>query len=127
MTIDTKVSGKMAKNMEKENFSTLTEGSYTLECGVTTFQNAALLKILVDMKPPSQQHTHYLRLVSVILYIIQWISLPWSSFSISGSCLVLLIFGVLPKANLWSLFLFVIICILLPHNIPKKISSLVWS
>lgn len=66
-----KVSGKMAKNMEKENFSTLTEDSYTLECGVMTFQNVALLKILVDMKPPSQQHTHYPRLVSIILYVIQ--------------------------------------------------------
>ena len=71
MTIDMKVSGKMAKNMEKENFSTLTEGSYTRECGVMTFQNVVLLKILVDMKPPNQQHTHYQRLVSVILHIVQ--------------------------------------------------------
>lgn len=70
MTTDTKVNGKMAKSMEKENFSTSIEGSYTLECGVTTFLNVALLKILVDMKPPSQQHTHYPRLV-LILYIVQ--------------------------------------------------------
>ena len=98
MTIDMKVSGKMAKNMERENFSTLTEDSYTLECGVTTFQNVAPLKILVDMKPPSPQHTHYPRLVSIILYIIQEMTLnEHGRFHClghhSGSCLML--FGVL--------------------------------
>ena len=68
MTIDMKVNGKMAKNMERVNFSILTEGSCTLECGVMTSQNVALLKILDDMKLQTQQHTPYPRLVLFFFY-----------------------------------------------------------